>query len=134
MNIGAAAKKSGISAKTIRYYESVGLMPKVDRGQNGYRDYGEREIEMLKFIARARGLGFSLKDVSSLIALWQDQSRASADVKKLARGHIEEISIKIQEMEEIKRVLSDLVERCHGDDRPDCPILDGLTGKGCQSE
>jgi len=126
MNIGTAAEKSGIPAKTIRYYESIGLIPGAARESNGYRSYGEREVQTLRFISRARRLGFSVKDVGNLLGLWSDQNRVSADVKVLALRHIEEIEARIRELESIRGSLIHLTDKCHGDDRPDCPILDDL--------
>lgn len=126
MRIGEAAERSGVPAKTIRYYEEVGLLPEPDRADNGYRVYASRTVELLRFIARARGLGFSLDDVHDLVDLWQDKGRASSDVRRLAKDHIAVIDAKLAELEGMRRTLSTLVERCHGDDRPDCPILDEL--------
>ncbi len=126
MNIGAAAKVSGISAKTIRYYESIGLIPPALRAENGYRHYGEKEVETLRFIQRARRLGFSVKDVSNLLGLWDDENRLSADVKALATRHIEEVEKRIEELQTIRNTLVDLTERCQGDGSPNCPIIDDL--------
>jgi len=126
MNISMAAKGSGVPAKTIRYYESIGLIPPATRRENGYRDYGENDVSTLQFISRARNLGFSLKDVESLITLWRDRNRASGDVKQLALNHISEIDRRIEELQDVRDTLVDLTKRCHGDDRPDCPILQGL--------
>lgn len=126
MHIGIAAAQSGVPAKTIRYYESIGLIPAVTRTAGGYRAYGEPDVQILRFIQRARGLGFSVKDVANLLALWKDKSRASAEVKALALRHIGRIDRKLTELESIRRTLIDLAERCHGDDRPECPILDDL--------
>lgn len=126
MNIGNAARRTGVPAKTIRYYESIGLMPPAPRAENGYRDYGNRELETLKFIHRARNLGFPLKDVRDLLALWHDKHRASADVKRVALKHISDIGTRIAELETIRDTLVDLTERCHGDAMPDCPILEDL--------
>ncbi|NYZ16961.1 Cu(I)-responsive transcriptional regulator [Azospirillum sp. RWY-5-1] len=135
MNIGEAAKRSGVAAKTIRYYESVGLIPSAGRTAAGYRVYDRRDVETLRFVHRARSLGFPVKDVASLLALWNDRHRASADVRALAEGHIHAIDAKVAELQSIRRTLATLVERCHGDDRPDCPILEGLadpsTGGDC---
>lgn len=128
MNIGKAASLSGVPAKTIRYYEEIGLIPKAARTEGGYRDYGEQDVEMLRFIHRARDLGFPVKDVSALLALWRDRSRSSAQVKELALKHVADIDVKIEELKSIRRTLMDLASRCHGDDRPDCPILDDLAG------
>ncbi|MDH5749936.1 MAG: Cu(I)-responsive transcriptional regulator [Rhodospirillales bacterium] len=126
MNIGTVAEKSGVPAKTIRYYEEIGLIPPAFRTDNGYRNYGQTDVETLRFIQRARKLGFTVKDVSNLVALWQDTNRASADVKELALRHIEEVERRIAELESIRDTLVHLTDCCHGDDRPDCPILNGL--------
>ena len=126
MNIGTVAKRSGVAAKTIRYYESIGLIPSAGRSTNGYRVYTAADVETLRFISQARSLGFAVKDVANLLTLWHDRGRASADVKALAKDHITEIDAKIAELESIRETLVTLVERCHGDDRPDCPILDSL--------
>jgi MerR family copper efflux transcriptional regulator len=128
MNIGHAAEKSGVAAKTIRYYESIGLIDEPDRAANGYRRYGRSDVETLRFIQRARSLGFSLADVGNLLALWRDKSRASADVKALALRHIAEMEKRIADLDSLRRTLVDLTDRCHGDDRPDCPILEDLAG------
>ena len=130
MNIGMAAKRSGVPAKTIRYYESIGLIPPAQRTESGYREYGRNEIDTLRFVQRARGLGFSVKDVGRLLDLWRDRSRASGDVKALATEHIEEIDRKITELRSMRDTLQRLSEQCHGDERPDCPILEGLAGDG----
>ena len=130
MNIGAAARQSGVSAKTIRYYESVGLIAPADRTAGGYRVYDRRDVETLRFVQQARSLGFSVEEVSSLLALWQDRQRSSAEVKALARRRVEEIDRKIAELTEMRATLTHLMERCHGDERPDCPILTGLAGSG----
>lgn len=130
MNIGAAARQSGVSAKTIRYYESVGLIAPADRTAGGYRVYDRRDVETLRFVQQARSLGFSVEEVGSLLALWQDRQRSSAEVKALARRRVEEIDRKIAELTEMRATLTHLMERCHGDERPDCPILMGLAGSG----
>ena len=126
MNIGEAASESGVSTKTIRYYESIGLIPPAIRAENGYRNYSPFDIDTLKFIQHARRLGFSVKDVGGLLELWRDKSRTSADVKAMALKHISDVEKRIAELESIRRTLIDLTDRCHGDDRPDCPILDDL--------
>lgn len=126
MNIGMAAERSGVSAKTIRYYESIGLIRPVDRRENNYRDYTEADVQTLRFINRARSLGFSVKEVGALLALWRDKGRASHKVKALAMAHIADIDRKIAELQSMRRTLIALTERCHGDDRPECPILDDL--------
>lgn len=126
MNIGTISDISGIPSKTIRYYEEIGLIPPVMRSENGYRHYGNRELEQLRFVQRSRKLGFSLKDVGNLLALWNDKNRASADVKKFALDHITEIDGRIAELNAIRATLTELTQSCHGDDRPDCPILENL--------
>lgn len=130
MNIGTASKRSGVSAKTIRYYESIALIPAAARADNGYRDYGDNEVETLRFIKRARSLGFSVGDVGSLLNLWNDKSRASGDVKAVALKHIKEVEVRIRELQSIRDTLKHLTKCCHGDNRPDCPILEGLAGLG----
>lgn len=125
-NIGEAAKASGVSAKMIRHYESIGLTGAVRRTGAGYRMYGEQDVQILQFIHRARALGFSLDQIGELLALWKDKQRASADVRALARRHIEELDRKIAEMASMRRTLEALARSCHGDKRSDCPILDDL--------
>lgn len=129
MNIGEAAKRTGLPAKTIRYYEDVGLIEPAARTENGYRNYGERDLHTMRFVQRARSLGFTVDDCRGLIALYGDRDRASADVKSLALDRIAEIDRKITELHGLRDTLSELAEKCHGDDRPDCPILDGLAGE-----
>jgi MerR family copper efflux transcriptional regulator len=126
LNIGEAAQASGVSAKMIRHYESIGLLPAARRTASGYRVYGEQEVRMLQFIHRGRALGFPLEKIAGLLALWQDQDRASADVRRLAEQHIEELDRKIAELQSMKRTLETLARSCHGDQRSDCPILDDL--------
>jgi len=126
MNIGALAKTTGIAAKTIRYYESVGLLAAPARSEGNYRVYGERDEATLRFVQRARHLGFSIKEVGDLVALWRDQHRASADVRALATAHLGEIERKLGELEAMRATLRHLIRRCHGDTRPDCPIIDEL--------
>jgi MerR family copper efflux transcriptional regulator len=125
-NIGDAARASGVSAKMIRHYESIGLIGAARRTEAGYRVYTEREVQVLQFVHRGRALGFSLEQIGGLLTLWQDKHRASADVRALARGHIDELNRKIAEMEAMKRTLESLAASCRGDNRPDCPILDDL--------
>lgn len=129
MNIGQVAKQSNVSAKTIRYYESIGLVAPASRTESGYRTYRETDVQTLRFIHHARSLGFSVKEVSMLLDLWRDQKRASADVKALATAHIAAVDRKIEELQRMRDTLLDLTHRCHGDDRPDCPILEGLAGQ-----
>ena len=131
MNIGQAAKHSGLSAKMIRYYESIGLLRPAGRSARGYRTYGTDDLHRLGFIRRARDLGFSLEEVGRLLSLWQDRQRASADVKALASAHVQELNRKITELSELRDTLQSLVEHCHGDDRPDCPILSELESGSC---
>ena len=126
MNIGEAASESGVPAKTIRYYESIGLIPPAVRAKNGYRNYSPFDIETLKFIQHARRLGFSVKDVGGLLELWWDKSRTSADVKALALKHISDVEKRIAKLQSIRNTLIDLTDRCYGDDRPNCPILEDL--------
>ena len=134
MNIGTAARQSGVPAKTIRYYESVGLIQPAERSAAGYRVYDKQDVETLRFVQRARSLGFSVEEVGSLLALWRDRSRSSAEVKALARHRVEDIDRKITELTEMRETLLHLMERCHGDARPDCPILQGLAGKAERKE
>jgi MerR family copper efflux transcriptional regulator len=128
MNIGQASSQSGVSAKMIRYYESIGLMPEAGRSQAGYRVYSARDVHLLRFVRRSRDLGFALEDIRMLLGLWQDDERPSAAVKDIALKHIDELTRKIVELQAMKRSLQHLAEACHGDDRPDCPILDDLGG------
>ena len=130
LNIGAAADASGVSAKMIRYYESVGLIPEVARSDAGYRVYRASDIHTLRFIRRARDLGFSVKDIAQLLTLWQDRERASADVKALALTHVEALHTKISELEAMAKTLQHLAQHCQGNTRPDCPILDDLARDG----
>jgi MerR family copper efflux transcriptional regulator len=127
MNIGQAAKRSGLSAKMIRYYESIGLIAPASRSDAGYRHYDADDLNRLTFIKRSRDMGFSLEEVGKLLALWQDRQRASADVRALAQEHINELDAKILELTALRDSLQSLVACCHGDDRPDCPILSHLT-------
>ncbi len=131
MNIGQAAKNSGLSAKMIRYYESIGLLQAAHRTDAGYRLYRQDDLHTLAFIKRSRDLGFSLEEVGKLLTLWQDHGRASADVKALARQHIADLNQKIAEMTGLRDSLQDLVDHCQGDHRPDCPILKDLESGGC---
>lgn len=129
MNISQLARETGLTAKTIRYYESIGLIEAAARTEAGYRVYGARDITILRFIARSRSLGFSVEDVGHLLTLWQDRSRTSAEVKALAEQQVAEIDRKMTELTAMRQALTDLMRNCHGDDRPDCPILDRLAGE-----
>ena len=132
MNIGQAARHSGLSAKMIRYYESIGLLKPATRSDSGYRLYRQEDLHSLAFIKRSRDLGFSLEEVARLLTLWQDRARASADVKALALQHIDALNQRIAELVSLRDTLGDLISHCHGDDRPDCPILKDLAnGPGC---
>lgn len=128
MNIGTVAGKTGLPAKTIRYYEDIGLIPAAARTASGYRSFSEEDLQTLRFVQRARSLGFSVKDVGNLLALWRDKERSSADVKALALEHVERIERKIAELRAMRDTLTVLAEHCHGNDRPNCPILDDLAG------
>ncbi|MGY6707373.1 MAG: Cu(I)-responsive transcriptional regulator [Rhizobiaceae bacterium] len=128
MNIGAAARQSGLPPKTIRYYEEIGLL-KADRAENGYRDYSGDDVHRLRFVQRARGLGFSVEECRQLLSLYGNSGRESADVKALATTKLDEIDRKIEELKGLRKTLSHLVASCHGDHRPDCPIIDGLAGR-----
>lgn len=125
MNIGNAAQASGLAPKTIRYYEEIGLISP-DRRANSYRDYSDQHVHKLRFLQRARSLGFSIEDCRQLLSLYEDETRASADVKRLAKNHLVEIETKIAELETMRGVLKKLVTSCQGDSRADCPILDDL--------
>ena len=128
MNIGEAARASGVSAKTIRYYESIGLIPRPSRSESGYRSFVQMDIDTLRFVQRARSLGFSVKDVARLLDLWRDRSRVSSAVKTLATEQLGEIDRKIDELRSMRDTLEHMAKQCHGDQRPDCPILDGIIG------
>ncbi len=127
MNIGAASARSGLPAKTIRYYEEIGLLSP-DRADNGYRDYSTADIHRLRFLQRSRGLGFTVEECRQLLSLYGDSRRESSEVKALAGGKLAEIDRKIAELLELKATLGHLIDACHGDNRPECPILDGLAG------
>ena len=141
MNIGQAANASGVSAKKIRHYESIGLVPRADRQDSGYRNYGPEDVHRLGFVRRARDLGFSLERIRVLLGLWSDPGRTSAEVKALALTHIEELEAKARHLQEMADVLRGLSLACDGDERPDCPIIAGLetgpvpvTGNGRSGE
>ena len=127
MNIGDAAEFTGLPAKTLRYYEDIGLIEPC-RKKNGYREYSESDIHKLRFLQRARSLGFTISDCRILLSLYEDHGRASADVKKIAKIHLDQIGQKIQELESLQNTLKHLVDTCKGDHRPECPILNDLSG------
>lgn len=126
MNIGEASKATGVSAKMIRYYEQIGLIPKAIRSEAGYRSYGDSDVHSLRFIRRARDLGFPVEQITQLLALWRDRSRASAKVKSVAQKHIADLQARIADLQAMSQTLEHLVAHCHGDDRPECPIIQDL--------
>jgi Cu(I)-responsive transcriptional regulator len=125
-NIGEAARRSGVSAKMVRHYESLGLLPAVNRTESGYRQYTDKDVHTLRFVRRGRSLGFSMDEIAQLLKLWQDKGRASASVKRIALAHAADLQRRIDEMEGMKRTLEGLADCCQGNDRPDCPILEEL--------
>ena len=127
-NIGEAARHSGVSAKMIRHYESLGLLPQARRTAAGYRLYDGKDIHTLRFVRRARDLGFSIDEIERLLGLWQNRRRSSVDVRRIALVHIADLDRRIDELQAMRRTLQRLVRHCHGDERPDCPILDDLAG------
>ena len=126
MNIGEVAAETGITSKSIRYYESIGLIPEAHRTGGGYRQYSDKDVQTLHFIRRARNLGFTVGEVEELLSLYRDRNRASADVREIAIRHITDLDKKVAELEGMRATLTHLVDKCHGDERPDCPILDDL--------
>ena len=128
MNIGEAAHASGVSAKMVRHYESLGLLPRVARTAAGYRQYSDDEVHTLRFIRRARDLGFGMEEIRALLALWHDRGRSNTDVKRIALAHVADLQRRIDEMQSMQRTLGSLAACCHGDGRPDCPILEDLAG------
>ena len=126
--IGTAAQRAGVSPRMVRHYESLGLLQGVARTDSGYRQYTEADVRSLQFIRRARDLGFSMEEITELLGLWQDRQRASSQVKRIAQAHIDDLSQRIAAMQAMQRSLQTLVHCCHGDERPDCPILDDLAG------
>jgi Cu(I)-responsive transcriptional regulator len=126
MNIGQAAQASGVSAKMIRHYEGIGLFPEAARTDSGYRQYSDKEVNTLRFIRHSRDLGFSLEQVRELLGLWQNRRRPSRQVKALAEAHLQELDQKLRELQAMKLTLENLVQACHGDERPDCPIIQTL--------
>ncbi|GHA29741.1 Cu(I)-responsive transcriptional regulator [Devosia pacifica] len=129
MNIGEAAAASGVTAKMIRYYESIGLLPEAKRSENNYRVYDARDVHTLRFIKRARSLGFSMEETTKLLQLWQNRARTSAEVKQVALAHIEDLETRIENLQAMANTLRHLASCCSGNERPDCPILDDLAGK-----
>ncbi len=128
VTIGEAARFSGVSAKMVRHYESLGLLARVTRTDSGYRLYNEADVRTLQFIKRGRDLGFSMAEIAELVGLWNNRRRASASVKRIAQKHVSELAQRIDAMQSMQRTLSSLLDHCHGDERPDCPILDDLAG------
>ncbi len=128
VNIGQAAALSGVSARMLRHYESLGLLGQVIRTDNGYRQYAESDVHTLRFIKRSRDLGFSMAEIAELVNLWHNRRRASASVKTIAQMHLDDLAARIDAMQAMQRALQNLLRHCHGDDRPDCPILDDLAG------
>ena len=126
MQIGEAAARSGVSAKMIRYYEEIGLVPRSARQPQGYREYDDQDVHRLRFVARARDLGFTIKEIAELLRLYSDRRRSSADVKRIALRHVAELDTKIRTLRQLKRTIQQLADRCHGNERPECPILDDL--------
>lgn len=126
VSISKAAQASGVSAKMVRHYESLGLLGKVGRTDSGYRQYTSADVHTLRFIKRARTLGFSMAEIAELVSLWRDRQRASAHVKQIAQRHVAELQVRIEAMQAMRRTLQSLLQHCHGDERPDCPILDDL--------
>lgn len=133
MNVKDVALLTGLPAKTIRYYEDIGLVAP-QRSENGYRVFADRDVKRLQFVGRARSLGFSLDDCRLLLGLWDDRARASSEVRGLAKQHIAEIDRKLAELRDMRRTLSELIQSCHGDDRPDCPIIETLSGDETSTE
>lgn len=127
MQIGEASKATGVSAKMIRHYEAIGLVPAAGRRDSNYRDYGHHDLHRLGFIRRARDLGFAMDQIRELLRLWGDTNRSSADVKTMAQGHLDDLGAKIKALQEMRATLGHLVEACNGDHRPDCPIIEGLS-------
>ena len=129
LNIGQAATRSGVSAKMVRHYEALGLLGRVPRTDGGYRQYREADVHTLRFIKRARELGFAMTEIAELVSLWRNRRRTSASVHRIAEQHLRELDARIEAMQAMQRTLRDLLAHCHGDERPDCPILDDLAGQ-----
>lgn len=129
MNIGEVAKLSEVNSKSIRRYEELGIMPKAGRTMAGYRQYSMNDVHILQFVKRARELGFSMKDIKQLVSLWKNKNRSSSQVKSIAKKHVDELEKKLEEIQSMLSTLNRLVKHCHGDNRPDCPILEDLSHK-----
>jgi MerR family copper efflux transcriptional regulator len=127
-NIGEAARQSGVSAKMVRHYESLGLLGEVARTDSGYRQYSSADVHTLQFVRRSRDLGFSMAEIGELVSLWRNRRRTSASVRRIAEKHSAELAQRIEAMQSMQRTLKHLIHCCHGDERPDCPILDDLAG------
>ena len=127
MNIGEAAKASGVNAKLIRHYESIGIIPRASQSDSGYRMYSDNDVHILAFVRRARSLGFSMADIKKLVGLWRNRTRKSSDVKNLTQAHIKNLEDKICDLQSMRATLVDLAKNCHGDERPTCPILEDLS-------
>jgi Cu(I)-responsive transcriptional regulator len=128
VNIGEAAARAGVSAKMLRHYETLGLLPQVHRTDSGYRQYTEADVHILRFIKRSRDLGFSMAEIAELVSLWQNRRRTSASVRRIAQKHAQDLAERIKAMQSMQRTLNHLIHCCQGDERPDCPILDDLSG------
>ena len=131
VNIGEAARQSGVSAKMVRHYEGLGLLPRVARSDSGYRPYGKADVHTLRFIKRARDLGFSMTEIGELVGLWQNRRRASANVRRVAQQHAAELAQRIAALQQMQATLQHLIHCCQGDERPECPILEELAGEAC---
>ena len=131
VSIGVAAQRSAVSAKMVRHYETLGLLKAVARTDSGYRQYGEADVRTLQFIKRGRDMGFSMAEIAELVGLWHKRTRASASVKRIAQQHMADLAQRIEAMQAMQRTLGALLDHCHGDERPDCPILDDLAGNCC---
>jgi Cu(I)-responsive transcriptional regulator len=131
VNIGEAARQSGVSAKMVRHYEGLGLLPRVARSDSGYRQYGKADVHTLRFIKRARDLGFSMTEIGELVGLWQNRRRASANVRRVAQQHAAELAQRIAALQQMQATLQHLIHCCQGDERPECPILEELAGEAC---
>ncbi len=129
VHIGEAARASGVSAKMVRHYEALGLLGEVARTEAGYRQYTPADVHTLRFIKRGRELGFSMAEIAELVSLWRDRQRASADVKRVAAAHVADLENRIAALQDMRRTLQNLLQHCHGDARPECPILDELAGR-----